>query len=153
MVEQREFRRARSGKVMGRHSAVLVLLVDQVESGRESGRSVLEQGGFALRAPPTPDHKSDILVTGGRLTSFSRESALEALSSVWPGRGVQAAMTFVVLTPEFNTLGDPLPPPTARDSDTSTDTDTRRRRVMFGSSCMAEFLTCPISCHSTPMVS
>ena len=31
-------------KVMERHSAVLFLLVNQVESGRETGRSVLEQG-------------------------------------------------------------------------------------------------------------
>ena len=140
-------------KVMERHSAVLVLLVNQVESGRETGRSVLEQGGCALLAPPTPDHKSEILLTAGRLTSFFRGSALEAHSSAWPGRGVQVAMMFVVLTPELNTLGDPLPLPTARDSDSYSDTDTRRRRVMFGSSCMAEFLTCPISCHCTLMVS
>ena len=71
---------------------------------------------------PTPDHKSDILVTGGRLASLSKESVLEAHSSALPGRGVQAAMTFVVLTPEFFTLGDPLPLPTARDSDSSADT-------------------------------
>ena len=57
----------------------------QVESGRETGRSVLEQGGCALLARPTPDHKSDILLTAGRLTSFFRESALEAHSSAWPG--------------------------------------------------------------------
>ena len=40
---------------------------------------------------------------------------------------------------EFNTLGDLIPLPTARDSDSHSDTDIRRRRVMFGSSCMAEF--------------
>ena len=58
--------------------------VDQVESGRETGISVLGQGGCAIFAPPTPVHDSDILLTGGRLTSFSRESALEAQSSAWP---------------------------------------------------------------------
>ena len=35
-------------KVMGRHSVVLILLVNQIESGRETGRSVLEQGRDAL---------------------------------------------------------------------------------------------------------
>ena len=85
--------------------------------------------------------------------SFFRESALEAHSSEWPGRVVQVAMMFVVLTPEFNTLGDLLPLPKARDSDSHSDTDTRRRRVMFGSSCMTKFLTCPISCHCTLLVS
>ena len=57
--------------------------VDQVESGRETGRSVLEKGGYAQLARPTLDHKSDILLTGGRLKSFSRESALEAHPSAW----------------------------------------------------------------------
>ena len=138
---------------MGRHSVVLILLVNQVERGRETRRSVLEKRGYAQLARPTLDHKSDILLTAGRLTSFFRESVLEAHSSAWPGRVVQVAMMFVVLTPEVNTLGDLLPLPTARDSDSHSDTDIRRRRVMFGSSCVADFLTCPISCLSTVLVS
>eukprot|EP00450_Noctiluca_scintillans_P032793 CAMPEP_0194551936 /NCGR_PEP_ID=MMETSP0253-20130528/96473_1 /TAXON_ID=2966 /ORGANISM="Noctiluca scintillans" /LENGTH=599 /DNA_ID=CAMNT_0039399401 /DNA_START=207 /DNA_END=2005 /DNA_ORIENTATION=- len=67
----------------------------------------------------------DTLLTGGRLTSRSRESVFEAYSSALPGRGVQAAMRSVVLTPEFNTLGDPLPLPTVRESDSSTGADVR----------------------------
>ena len=114
-------------KATGRHSAVLILLVNQVGSGCESGRSVLEKGGYAQLARPTLDHKSDILLTAGRLTSFFRESALEAHSSAWPGRVAQVAMMFVVLTPEFNTLGNLLPLPTARDSDAHSDTERRRR--------------------------
>ena len=34
-----------------------------------------------------------------------------------------------------------------RDSDSHSDTDIRRRRMIFRS-CMTEFLTCTISCHS-----
>lgn len=103
-----------------------------ISSKRMSG-----SGGWIERCPQGRFHwrggnstesivdELDILLTGGRLTSLSKESVLEAHSSALPGQGVQAAIKAVVLTPEFNILGDTLPLPIVRDSSSSVDQDAR----------------------------
>ena len=64
----------------------------------------------------------DILLTGGRLTSWSRESVHRGiLECIARSRGTGCDSGQLFLTPEFNTLGDPLPLPTVRESDGSID--------------------------------
>lgn len=51
----------------------------------------------------------DLLLTGGRLSRASMDIVSQAYMAAADGLRVQAAQRAIVLTPEFNTLGSPLP--------------------------------------------
>merc|ERR1719410_3359357 len=51
----------------------------------------------------------DLLLTGGRLTPAAVELARAAYEQAPEGKKLKAAQETVLLTPEFNTLGDPKP--------------------------------------------
>ncbi|CAJ1395594.1 unnamed protein product [Effrenium voratum] len=56
----------------------------------------------------------DVLLTGGRLTNVTRAAAAEAYRTAPSAQRLQRAQQAVLLSPEFNTLGDPLPKPEPR---------------------------------------
>ena len=60
----------------------------QVESGRETGRSVLEQGGCAILARTTPDHKSNSFIKerdmiNNLITHLKEEASEDAEDKGW----------------------------------------------------------------------
>ncbi|CAJ1389654.1 unnamed protein product [Effrenium voratum] len=56
----------------------------------------------------------DVLLTGGRLTEVAKEAARRAYRTAPASEKMKRAQTAVMMTPEFNTFGDPLPKAEAR---------------------------------------
>jgi cullin-associated NEDD8-dissociated protein 1 len=80
-------------------------------------RKMCPQGSLAWQGPGSASEvvdELDVLMTGGRLSSRSHGTVLQAYLDAPPGQGLQAAQQAMIMTAEFNTLGDPLVKPFLR---------------------------------------
>merc|ERR1719323_436264 len=80
-------------------------------------REVCPQGSLTWReAGPANQtlEELNLLLTGGRLTPRAKDVVMTAYIQAREGERLQAAQQAIVMTPEFNTLGDPLPLPGER---------------------------------------
>jgi hypothetical protein len=91
--------------------------VSAVEITNGWWREVCPQGALTWRGAGPMNQtleELDLLLTGGRLTPKAREVVQTAYAQAREGERLQAAQEAIVMTPEFNTLGDPLPLPGVR---------------------------------------
>eukprot|EP00931_Biecheleriopsis_adriatica_P083516 TRINITY_DN5709_c0_g1_i1.p1 TRINITY_DN5709_c0_g1~~TRINITY_DN5709_c0_g1_i1.p1 ORF type:complete len:1902 (+),score=308.18 TRINITY_DN5709_c0_g1_i1:193-5898(+) len=70
-----------------------------------------KQGRLNFTESGTPDEtfvELDLLLTGGRMSSSSKDVVRAAYHAARQGEQLQAAQQAIVMTPEFHTLGNPL---------------------------------------------